>query len=162
MRRLFVFTATLVLLGGGCAGTTSVQTTPTAATSTTSESPAEPTTSTEEAVALPAVTIEDPAASDAEVVVDTASEPIAISMIADNFSFSPTTITATPGQVVNVTISSNSGFHTLVIDEIGLKETTKTGGVISFTAPTTPGSYPFYCDVGSHQSLGMEGTLIVK
>lgn len=41
---------------------------------------------------------------------------------------------------------------------LGPKESAKT----SFTAPTTPGSYPFLCSFPAHFQSGMRGVLVVK
>jgi len=92
----------------------------------------------------------------------TAGGELNVTMDSGNFFFAPDTITASPGQTVHVTFASNGGFHTFVIDEINFKNKVEKGDTISFTAPTEPGSYPFYCDIGSHRALGMEGVLIVK
>lgn len=92
------------------------------------------------------------------VAVDVA---LSVNMAAKNFSFTPSTITAQTGQQVNVTFT-NEGVHTFAIDELGLDKKVNAGGTISFTAPSTPGNYRFYCSVGSHAALGMEGTLIVQ
>ena len=89
-------------------------------------------------------------------------EAVFVSMESGNFFFSPSSITAEPGQEVVISITENSGTHTFVIDEIGYKSGVSTGDTLSFTAPTEPGSYSYYCDVGSHRALGMEGTLIVE
>lgn len=91
-------------------------------------------------------------------------EPVAqtINMESNNFSFSPKTITANAGDRIKIVFTKNSGFHTIVIDEINLKATIAQGEGITFRVPSKPGSYPFYCDVGSHRAMGMEGTLIVK
>lgn len=35
-------------------------------------------------------------------------------------------------------------------------------GEITFTAPTTPGSYPFLCSFPAHFQVGMKGVLVVK
>ena len=35
-------------------------------------------------------------------------------------------------------------------------------GEITFTAPTTPGEYPFLCSFPAHFQVGMKGVLIVK
>jgi alcohol dehydrogenase (cytochrome c) len=45
----------------------------------------------------------------------------------------------------------------------GLKETITAGedGYFAFTAPDTPGDYTFWCNVGEHKELGMQGTLTV-
>jgi len=85
-----------------------------------------------------------------------------VSMTSGNFFFEPTTINAEAGQEVQVTFSKNTGFHTFVIDEIDINSQIEEGETVTFTAPTEPGSYAFYCDVGDHRAQGMEGTLIVE
>ena len=83
-------------------------------------------------------------------------------MLSGNFFFTPDVLRVNPGDSVSITFTENAGFHTFVIDEIGFKETVVEGGTITFTAPSEPGSYAYYCDVGSHRALGMEGVLIVE
>ena len=84
-----------------------------------------------------------------------------ITIVDGNFFFEPKTITASPGQTINITIASNEGTHTFVVDNV-IKRVTTTGEKFSFNAPMTPGNYSYYCDVGSHQQRGMEGVLTVK
>src|SRR3989338_7785208 len=93
---------------------------------------------------------------------ETAPPAIEVTMDSGNFFFAPNTLTVAPGQKVDVMFKMNDGFHTFVIDEIGFKQSVRAGATISFTAPTTPGTYSYYCDVGSHRAHGMEGTLIVQ
>jgi len=144
MKKLAVLACTIVLLGAGCFSPPA--------------EPAQPEPSPKaEAPADNRPVAEQPEEPAAEVSVD-----LNISMDAGNFFFSPSTITAEAGQTVHVTIESNEGFHTFVIDAINFKRSTKTGETMTFVAPTTPGTYEFYCDIGSHQSMGMTGTLIVK
>ena len=92
------------------------------------------------------------------------SVPVAleIAMESGNFFFEPAIITASPGQEVKITISENSGMHTFVIDEINFKQTVEAGAILSFTAPETTGRYSYYCDIGPHRQLGMEGVLVVE
>ncbi|MBI5794498.1 cupredoxin domain-containing protein [Candidatus Uhrbacteria bacterium] len=87
---------------------------------------------------------------------------VKIEMEADNFSFKPNVINASPGDRISITFTKNSGFHTFVIDEANVEFTVVEGQILNFTAPDVPGSYPIYCDIGSHRAFGMEGTLIVK
>jgi len=63
---------------------------------------------------------------------------------------------------IQITFAKNVGFHTFVIDKLNVKHAIKQGEALTFTAPKEPGSFPFYCDIGSHQAQGMEGVLIVK
>ena len=85
-----------------------------------------------------------------------------IDMVSGNFFFEPNTITASPGESIRIEFTENSGFHTFVIDELDLSFSITEGEGLKFTAPTEPGSYAFYCDIGSHRAFGMEGTLIVQ
>ena len=85
-----------------------------------------------------------------------------VSMESGNFFFKPNVINAKTGEKVTISIAKNSGFHTFVIDELNIKEQISDGKKFAFITPDKPGTYAFYCDVGSHRELGMEGTLIVK
>lgn len=84
---------------------------------------------------------------------------------ASEFKFSPASITLAPGQSVRLTLvnTGNMG-HDLDIDGIVDGPIIAAGDqtIITFTAPQKAGNYPYYCSVGSHRSLGMEGQLIVK
>lgn len=88
--------------------------------------------------------------------------PLLQKMDSGNFFFAPDTLRVKAGQQVDITWATNDGFHTFVIDEIDFKRTVKEGDTISFTAPTAPGTYAYYCDIGRHRELGMEGILIVE
>ncbi len=83
-------------------------------------------------------------------------------MQAGNFFFEPSSMRVNAGDTVNLFFTENAGTHTFVIDEIGFKQNVVEGGSMTFTAPTEPGSYAYYCDIGSHRALGMEGVLIVE
>lgn len=87
---------------------------------------------------------------------------INVSLEVGNFFFAPTTISAAAGQTVNVTVTGAAGSHMFVIDEINLQKPISTGATFSFVAPAKPGRYKFYCNIGSHRAMGMEGTLVVK
>lgn len=89
------------------------------------------------------------------------TEPLVLNMAAGNFFFDPPVIRATPGQTIQITFTENDGFHTFVLEETGFNAQVKTGETIEFEAPATPGEYPFYCDIGQHRALGMEGLLTV-
>jgi plastocyanin len=101
-------------------------------------------------------------ANTVEVEEDDSLESLSITMESGNFFFKPDSMNAAPGQVIEITFSKNSGVHTFVIDEMGVRETVSEGGTISFTAPDEMGSYAFYCDIGNHRAMGMEGVLTVQ
>ncbi|MCR4312220.1 MAG: cupredoxin domain-containing protein [Candidatus Uhrbacteria bacterium] len=85
-----------------------------------------------------------------------------VSMQAGNFFYEGEVINARPGQEVTVVFSHVDGSHTFVIDDLDIRTTMSTNGSVTFVAPITPGEYPYYCDVGGHRKLGMEGKLIVE
>lgn len=96
---------------------------------------------------------------DVDVVTENVMLDVAVQ--ADNFSFSPSTITAKPGQAVRLTFTVD-GEHTFAIDELDIERSITNGSSIDVVAPETPGKYRYYCSVGSHAALGMEGVLIVE
>ncbi len=156
MKRFLWCIGVFSMLGAGCASTSTLS-----APDATSQAVAsaefvqsEPTSALKASVTTPMIV--------APVVPVAAPEPLTVSMASGNFFFDPSTITARPGQEVSVVFSDSEGDHTFVIDELALKERIATGTVITFVAPETPGNYAYYCDVGAHRKLGMEGVLIVK
>lgn len=81
-----------------------------------------------------------------------------------NFSFTPAMITVKKGDKVKITFQNVSGFHDFRIDEYGVatKQTKSPATeVLEFTADKA-GSFEYYCSVGTHQSMGMKGTLRVE
>lgn len=90
------------------------------------------------------------------------SEPKTVMLQAGNFSFEPSTIEAESGEVLMITFAEVIGEHHFVIEELGINEAIREGATLTITAPQVPGRYSYYCDVGAHRTLGMEGVLIVK
>lgn len=134
MKKALLVLSALALAGAGCSS---------AAPATTETAP------------TPSIAVGEPnpSAPDGDV--------LKVDMEVGNFFFSPTTITAKAGQKVDITFTKNEGFHTFVIDGVA-KLPIAVGTTKSFTVPTAPGSYEFWCDVGSHKAKGMVGTLIVE
>ncbi len=88
-----------------------------------------------------------------------------VTITATEFKYDPGTITASPGQTINVTLK-NSGtvVHTFVMDNPKVLITAQPGQTATgtFTAPTATGDYKFFCDQPGHEAAGMTGTLTVK
>jgi len=81
-----------------------------------------------------------------------------------NFSFSPSLITAKRGDRVKITFQNTQGFHDFKIDEYGVatkQAQSPATEVLEFTADKT-GSFEYYCSVGTHRAMGMKGTLKVE
>ncbi|MFC1418394.1 cupredoxin domain-containing protein [Streptacidiphilus cavernicola] len=80
-------------------------------------------------------------------------------VVIHNFAFAPDALTVKPGQKLTV-VNKDSTAHTLTAT--GNKAfdtgTIAPGATATFTAPSTPGSYPYICTI--HQF--MHGTLTVK
>jgi plastocyanin len=75
-----------------------------------------------------------------------------------NFSFSPAKITVTPGEKVTVT-NKDSVAHTVTANDKKFNTgDIDPGKTVTFTAPSSPGSYPYICTI--HQY--MTGMLTVK
>lgn len=87
----------------------------------------------------------------------------------DSFSFgySTTTINVSPGDEVTINLTNSGGKHDWVVDELGAATSIINGGQtdsITFTVPQSAAgqTYSFYCSVGNHRALGMEGNLVVS
>ncbi|SEM18261.1 cupredoxin domain-containing protein [Streptacidiphilus jiangxiensis] len=76
-----------------------------------------------------------------------------------NFAYQPADLTVAPGQLVTVT-NHDSTAHTLTATGAHGFDTGKiaAGASGTFTAPTTPGSYPYICTIHPF----MHGTLTVR
>jgi len=83
----------------------------------------------------------------------------AAQIVIDNFTFSPATLTVTPGEKVTV-VNKDSTTHTLTATGNKAFDTgdIASGATTTFTAPSTAGSYPYICTI--HQF--MHGTLTVS
>lgn len=178
MKFLYILPA-LALIGAGCAASTSVNTTAETETPApfSSEFPApgnedssETTVTTDDGTTIVfEQKTETQVEADADIedgvpVTDVVlgGATLKLDITSRNFAFTPNVIEAKAGEKIEVMFKENTGFHTFVIDEIDLKHAIKAGEALVFTAPKEPGTYPFYCDVGSHRAMGMEGKLIVK
>jgi plastocyanin len=75
-----------------------------------------------------------------------------------NFSFSPAKVTVTPGERVTVT-NKDAVAHTVTANDKKFNTgDIEPGKTVTFTAPSSPGSYPYICTI--HQY--MTGMLTVK
>lgn len=87
-----------------------------------------------------------------------------ITVTGSNFTFSPKTLTVKKGQPVELTFKSSGGAHDFVIDEFNIKTQITPGGqseTVTFT-PDKTGTFNYYCSVGNHRAMGMQGTIIVE
>lgn len=81
-----------------------------------------------------------------------------------NFTFSPSTMRVSRGDIVRITLQNQGGTHDLVLDAFNARTKVLQNGqseTIEFTASST-GSFEYYCSVGTHRQMGMTGTLTVE
>jgi plastocyanin len=93
-------------------------------------------------------------------------EPVAqmIEVEGGGFYFKPNELRVKKGKTVRLTFKNADGFHDFVIDELNVRTKQINGGendIVEFT-PDKAGTFKFYCSVGKHRQMGMEGTIIVE
>ncbi len=85
-------------------------------------------------------------------------------VVGQNYSFTPSTITVNKGDHVKITFKNVDGFHDFRIDEFQAATRRISAGqedAVEFTADKT-GTFEYYCSVGGHRMMGMRGSLIVQ
>lgn len=104
----------------------------------------------------PTTTQESPATQ------ETSGEVREVTVEGDEYSFSPKSLSVAAGERIRLTFKNNGNLpHNFTIDELGVATRTVGGGegdTVEFTAQTS-GTFSFYCSVGGHRELGMEGDL---
>lgn len=109
--------------------------------------------------------MEDDAMMDDEAMMEGNTE-YTIEM--SNFEYSVESITASPGETLTINLVNVEGQHDFDIDELGVDtEVTSSGDentvTVEIPADAEPGTeYAYYCSVGNHRALGMEGTITVQ
>ncbi len=81
-----------------------------------------------------------------------------------NFKFAPSTLTVNKGDTVKITFKNSGGQHDFVIDEFNVKTSiigSNQQATVQFVADKT-GTFDYYCSVGNHRAMGMQGTLTVQ
>ena len=162
---LIVVAAVLVL--GACASTPASNPTPTA---TSTPTPTPTPTPTITATPTPTATsTPTPTPTPTPTVTTTPGVSVTINLIAQGFSFDKGTITVTPGASVTIAFNNkDSGIphNFAAYESSAAQKSIFVGQIITgpatieykFTAPTTPGTYFFRCDVHPN----MTGSFIVK
>ena len=89
---------------------------------------------------------------------------LAVTVHGASYKFTPNAITAKQGQTVRVTFVSDGGLHDFVLDDFNVKtKQLQSDGTetVEFVADKK-GAFTYYCSVGNHRAMGMEGTLTVE
>jgi plastocyanin len=87
-----------------------------------------------------------------------------IRVVADEFSFTPSSIRVQPGETVNVRFDNHGGtFHDFHIEDLDFELEADPGerATGSLVAPDQPGRHQIICHVPGHAEAGMRATLIV-
>jgi ribose 5-phosphate isomerase B len=81
-----------------------------------------------------------------------------------NFSYDLKEIKVKKGEKVAIQFTNTEGFHDFVIDELSVRtQKIGEGKTETILIPTDKvGTYAFYCSVGQHRKMGMEGKLIIE
>lgn len=102
-----------------------------------------------------------------------ATDVTALQVHASMGGFEPPALSVKAGQAVKVEFSSmdtafhsdGGGWHQFAIEALGIdwKVGPESSEVFEFTAPTTPGTFTFYCDIccGGKENPTMQGELTV-
>lgn len=85
----------------------------------------------------------------------------------DTLKWQPNTITAKAGDKVTLDVkNAGSTAHTFISPGLnvatGVDVPTGKTTSVSFTAPTAPGAYQFWCNIPGHAEAGMVGEVIVQ
>lgn len=81
-----------------------------------------------------------------------------------NFKFEPSTLTVNKGDTVKITFKNVGGMHDFKIDELNVatkRIATDQEDSVQFVADKT-GTFTYYCSVGQHRQMGMQGTLTIQ
>ncbi len=82
----------------------------------------------------------------------------------ENYQFTPETITVKKGEKIRIVFKSTDGIHDFRVDELNIATATVRSGQEDFVefTPDKTGTFKYYCSVGNHRAMGMEGTMIVE
>lgn len=84
---------------------------------------------------------------------------------ASEFSFTPTSLNAGKGEKVRIWLTNNgTSVHNISVPDANLiSEDADPGDKVYLDfVSDKPGSFSFYCGMGGHKDLGMNGIIIVK
>ena len=106
-----------------------------------------------------------PGATGVEEKVVEEGEVREIEVSGDEYAYTPSSISVKKGEKVRITFTNNGNLpHNLVIDELALSTKTIVSGksdMIEFTAEGDA-DLEFYCSIGNHRNLGMQGELKIE
>jgi plastocyanin len=104
-----------------------------------------------------ATTSAPPATTSAPPATSSGQGQVTITLV--DFSFNPSTVTASTSQEIVLT-NTGAALHNFSITSLGIDKDVQAGQTVTLAAPgpsVTPGTYDFFCKY--HKSQGMVGTL---
>lgn len=100
-----------------------------------------------------------------EMVVEPSGEAREIEVSGDEYRFAPKQIAAKAGEKLRIKFTNNGTLpHNFTIAELGVATRTISPGqseTVEFTVEADT-ALTFYCSIGSHRALGMEGELTIE
>jgi plastocyanin len=89
-----------------------------------------------------------------------------VEITGSNFAYTPSVITATPGEILTIHLTSMGNQHDLAVTIEGKSARVviaKEGETIEggWKVPDAPGTYELFCSIIGHKSEGMVGTLVI-
>ncbi len=117
-----------------------------------------PTTAPAETTATPAPT---------QATNNSGTQDVSVTIDEESFSFTPSVINVKAGQTIHLTLTSTSGGHNFVVDDLGVTSTTLSAGTpttVDFAIPSNAAgkTYEFHCSIANHKELGMTGQIKVS
>ena len=102
-----------------------------------------------------------------EEVMDGETESVTeIEVSGKEFSFTPETISVKKGDKVRIVFKNEGTMtHDFVVEELNVRTEVIAPGetdTLTFTVPNDESALTFYCSVGAHRALGMEGAFEVE
>ena len=99
-----------------------------------------------------------------EVIGTTIADAEAITVVATDFAFEPSTLELTAGVPVNLTLDVQQGGHDLGVPDVGFRIPIldEPDAAVATLVIEQPGTYTFLCNVPGHAGQGMTGTITVR
>ncbi len=161
---MLALTGALSLILAACGGGATAS--PAAPATSTAAAPAKPSASG--GAAVPSANVvgqkaPGPYAANGSVSVTNGAATI---QATDTLKWQPNVILAKAGDKVTLTVqNSGNTAHTIVSPALSLNQTDlpiQKTTTVSFTAPTAPGAYQYWCNIPGHAEAGMVGQVIVQ
>lgn len=98
-----------------------------------------------------------------QVIGTTIAGAEAITVVATDFAYEPSTIELAAGEPVNLTLDVQDGGHDFTAADVGFRIPIldAPGSATATLLIEEPGTYTFQCNVPGHAGQGMTGTIVV-